>query len=246
MEKIISDRRQSICCKRGDIFRKYFKYADEKTAEHEGKYSRLYEKIGINTPHFIRTGFSKKRSLFFNEYDYIDMPELDSKMLDESLLSKILDLSSLVASSKVFPADGINFWNQNYRANLIYALNNLEKFVKVDSQLLLGRVYSQEISVVMHGDFSLANMSLSNEKLYLYDFASAGCSPKWWDLGYMIASLPPGLGKKIYDLFSHDENMLACIQLAAAVKFGRGLRKCEEIEFRQNVFEYWGDLSLRQ
>lgn len=246
MEKIISDRRQSFCCKDGDIFRKYFKYGNKQAAEHEGKYSRLYEKIGINTPHFVRTGFSEKFKLFFNEYCYIDMIELSSAVLDESLFTQLLNLLNLVANSKILLTDGVDFWNQYYRADLTNALNWLKKFVKIDERLLLERVYLQEVSVVMHGDFSLANMSFSNETLYLYDFASAGCSPKWWDLGYMIASLPPSFGKRIYDMTNHDENLLSCVQLASAVKFGRGLRKCEEIAFRQNIFEYWSDLSLRR
>ena len=141
MEKIISDRRQSFCYKDGNIFRKYFKYADKQVAEHEGKYSRLYENMGINTPHFIGTGFSKERNLFFNEYCYINMIELSPMMLDESLLSKILELLNLVSASKIFPADGINFWNHHYKADLANALNILKKFVNVNAQLLLERVF---------------------------------------------------------------------------------------------------------
>lgn len=244
MEKIISDRRQSFCCKDGDIFRKYFKHGDKRTAEHEGKYSRLYERIGINTPHFIRTGFSDKRNLFFNEYCYMDMVELSPALLDENLSSKLLELLTCVADSKILPGDGINFWNHDYKADLTSALNVLKKFMEIDEQLLLERVYSQKVSVVMHGDFSLGNISLFNGKLYLYDFESAGCSPKCWDLGHMISSLPPSLGKKICDMTNYDEELLSCVQLAAAVRFGRGLKKCVELDFRRNVFEYWSTDSL--
>ncbi len=241
METIISDRRQSLCCKDGDIFRKYFKYGDKKVAEREGQYSLLYEKMGINTPHFVRTGFSEKFRRFFNEYCYIDMIELSLTMLDENLLTKLLEQLNLVANLKILPADGIDFWNQSYKSNLTSAINWLKKFVNIDEQLLIERVYLQEVSVIMHGDFSLANMSFSDETLYLYDFASAGCSPKWWDLGYMIASLPPNFGKQLYDMTNHDENLLSCVQLASAVKLGRGLRKHEEVAFRQNIFKYWSD-----
>ena len=242
MEYVIFDRRQSVCCREGEIFRKYFKYADKYIAEHEGKYSRLYENLGINTPHFMRTSFSAERGLFFNEYCYVDIQPLNETNFDELLFQKILDVLNRIYDSKLLCDDGVKFWNQHYKADLIYALNILKNYVEVDIDSLLQKVLEQEISVVMHGDFSLSNMAVLDKNLYLYDFASAGCAPKWWDLGYLIASLSTDLGKKLYKPLC-NKNLLDCIKLVAAVRFGRALRKQEDIKKRQNIFKYWSELS---
>ena len=242
MEQVILDRYQSVCCREGEIFRKYFKYADKQTAEHEGKYSRIYENLGIDTPHFIRTSFSAERGLFFNEYCYVDLQPLNEANFDEVLFQKILDVLNCVRDSKLLYDDGVEYWNQRYKADLIRALDVLKSYVEVDSELLLKKVFDQEISVVMHGDFSLSNMALTNKNLYLYDFASAGCAPQWWDFGYLIASLSPDSGRKLYEPFC-NKNLSDSIKLVAAVRFGRALRKQKDIEKRQSIFKYWSEIS---
>lgn len=244
MERIIFDRRQSLCCKYDDIFRKYFKCAGKQTSEHEGTYSRLYEKIGISTPHFIRTGFSKNAGAFFNDYRYKNMTVINETDLDEVLLQRILSILNRVAEFKIIPADGINFWNQNYREDITYALNILEKFVAINKNILLQKVYSQKVSVVMHGDFSISNMGLADGELWLFDFESSGCAPACWDLGHFIANLSPDNGKKFYEMSPQNEGLLACIRLAAAVRFGRALKKQTEIEKRKAIFDYWNRLLL--
>lgn len=244
MERIIFDRRQSLCCKDDDIFRKYFKCTSKQTAEHEGKYSRLYEKIGISTPHFIGTGFSKKAGIFFNDYRYKNITAIKETDLNEVLLQRILGILNRVAEFKILPADGIKFWNQNYKEDMTHALNILEKSVAIDKNILLQKVYSQKISVVMHGDFSISNMGLADGELCLFDFESSGCASAWWDLGHFIANLSPDNGKIFYEMSPKNEDLLACIRLAAAVRFGRALKKQTEIENRKAIFDYWNKLLL--
>ena len=241
MEFVIFERRQSVCCRDGEIFRKYFKYANKQAAEHEGRYSRLYENLGINTPHFLRTGFSSARGLYFNDYRYMNLQPLNEANVDEKLPQRVLAILNRASAAKP-SADGEDFWNQHYRADLLFALGILKNCAAIDVEPLLQEVLGQEVSVVMHGDFSLSNMALVDDELYLYDFASAGCSPKWWDFGYFIASLSPHWGLKLYEPFRHV-NLLACIKLAAAVKFGRSLRKREKVAERQTIFKYWSEIS---
>ena len=249
MEYIICNRRQSICCQEDKIFRKYFKYADKQIVEHEAKYSRLYEALRINTPHFIKTGFSKRYGLFFNDYYYIDMTPLNEADIDKNIFQQISVNMNKIAGAKILHSDGIKFWEQRYRADLIYALSFLKN---INTDILLQKVYEQKISVIMHGDFSIFNMGLSDNIIYTYDFASSGCAPLWWDWGYFIASLSQNSGRKIYDSLrseneykykSTNDDLLHCVQLASAVKFGRALRKHEDIEQRCNIFKYWSEVS---
>ena len=101
MEHVIFNRRQSLCCRDGEIFRKYFKYAERQAVEHEGEYSRLYESFGVITPHFIRTGFSTERNWFFNDYRYMEMRSLDETNFDESLFPNILAIVNRVLAAQV-------------------------------------------------------------------------------------------------------------------------------------------------
>ena len=241
MECVICNRRQSLCCRDGEVFRKYFKYADKQSVEHEGEYSRLYESFGITTPHFIRTGFSTEQNLFFNEYRYMEMRSFDETNFDESLFPNVLAMLNRVLAARVLP-DGSEFRNRRYKTDLVYALDVLKNRGNVDASLMLEKFLEQEISVVMHGDFSLSNMALVGDDICLYDFASAGCAPQWWDLGYFIASLSPNLGRKLYEPL-RSENLSDCIRLAAAVRFGRALRKNEDVPKRQCIFEYWSEIS---
>ena len=243
MEYLVADRRKSICYRDGEVFRKYFRYADRKAAEHEGKYSRLYEAIGISTPHFIKTDFSPERGQFFNEYSYVNMRPIDEADLDDDISQKILRILDKAASSQIFYSDGVEFWEQSYRAELTHALGVLKSYVDVDTDQLLRSVYVQKISVLMHGDFSLSNMSLAGDVLYLYDFASSGYAPRFWDLGYLVATLRPDVGQKFCDTVG-NEDLLACIKLASAVRLGRSLRKHEDIERRSDIFKYWSEASL--
>lgn len=240
MECVIFNRRQSLCCREGEVFRKYFKYADKQAVEHEGKFSRLYENLGITTPHFIRTGFSTTRNLFFNEYRYMDMRSLDETNFEERLFAEVLAILNRVFAARVLP-EGSASQNHRYKTDLIYALDILRNHVNVDIASLLKRVLAQETSVIMHGDFSLSNMALYGKDICLYDFASAGRAPQWWDLGYFIASLSPSLGKNLYEPF-RCEDLSDCIKLAAAVRFGRALRKNEEVPKQQCIFKYWSEI----
>lgn len=217
MEQIICDRRQSLCCKGTNIFRKYFKHGGKSVAQREGKYSRLYEAYGINTPHFIVTNFSQERRMFFNDYCYVNMTSLSESNFSEKIFQQISSCMRRISEETILCDEGVSFWSNNYRSDLLYALN----FIKphINTEFLLQKVYDQKISVIMHGDFSLFNMGLlENEAVCLYDFASAGCAPLWWDWGYFIACLSPICGWKIYEAF-RNEDLLYCVKLASAVRF---------------------------
>ena len=73
---------------------------------------------------------------------------------DENILSfKQMDINNCVRDSKLLYDDGVGEWNQRYKTDLIRALDVLKSYVEVDSELLLKKVFEQEISVVMHGVF---------------------------------------------------------------------------------------------
>ena len=241
MERIIFDRRQSLCCKNSNVFRKYFKHDGKLVAQREGKYSRLYEALGINTPHFIGTNFSSERGMFFNDYCYVNMTPIKVSNFDEEIFQQISSFMRKITVGRTLCDEGVKFWNDYYRSDLMFALGFLKPHI--DTDILLQKVYEQEISVVMHGDFSLFNMGLQgNCSVYLYDFASAGCAPFWWDWGYFIACLSQGWGRKIYEAF-RNEDLLHCVKLASAVRFGRALRKNEDTEKRCSIFKYWSGIE---
>ena len=241
MESIIFDRRQSLCCKNSNVFRKYFKHDGKLVAQREGKYSRLYEVLGINTPHFIGINFSSDRGMFFNDYCYVNMTPINESNLKGKIFQQISSFMRKIAVARILCAEGITFWNNHYRSDLIFALNFLKPHI--NTEFLLQNVYEQEISVIMHGDFSLFNMGLQdNDAVCLYDFASAGCAPFWWDWGYFIACLPLNFGRGIYETF-RNEDLLHCVKLASAVRFGRALRKNEDIDKRCGIFKYWSDIE---
>ena len=243
MERVIAEKKQSLCYRDGNVFRKYFKYGNRQMAEHEGKISRLYESFAISTPHFIKTGFSKERALFFNDYQYVDMSSLTEENFNRDLFQKIYAILNQAIVSRIFYDEEMEPWSQRYKSDLSYALGILKENVDIDGNLLLQKVCAQEISVIMHGDFSLSNMALSGDMLYLYDFASAGYASQWWDFGYLIATLSPTLGRKLYESV-FNEPLLDCIKLASAVRFGRSLRKKESLENRRNIFRYWSEITF--
>ena len=81
---------------------------------------------------------------------------------------------------------------------------------------------------------SCQNIGRSKEGVCIYDFQHGSLGPTGWDKAYLASSI-------LYSECKLDLNEaeLKMAETIAAIRYGRALRKCFEINNRKLLFESW-------
>ena len=233
MEEIIEERPASFGYRRGNIFRKYYKYASLAEAEKEAENARVAHVAGVFCPRHIEFGYSKERNMFFNDFQFHNIRKLNVYELSENDWNEIKHFLSSMPKMSV----NVPFGQTYYFRQMQSALAQYSSLLSNDLQELMSFAGCQISEKFMHGDFSLENIGrdLSSGKLILFDFQSSGNGPVGWDWAYMLASCPWQVAEPLLD----DASTLPFVKIISALKYARGIRKNFELELRRENYEHW-------
>lgn len=233
MEEIIEERPASLGCRRGSIFRKYYKYASLAETEKEAENARIVHAAGIFCPQHIELGYSKERNMFFNDFQFHNISKLNVYELSGNDWTEIKHFLSSMPKMSVNVPFGQTCYFQQIRS----ALAQYSCMLSNELQELMSFTGCQISEKFMHGDFSLENIGrdLSTGKLILFDFQSSGNGPAGWDRAYMLASCPWQVAEPLL----RDTRILPFVKIISALKYARGIRKNYELELRKENYEHW-------
>lgn len=233
MEELLCERRSTISYKDGSVFRKYYKYANENDVIAEKEASIKAFESGVNCPQFIRYGYSDEKGMFFSEFEFISIKNIDRHFVNEEIVRKALNIINLMP-------EGSNtknsFNNEKMKENFFSIVSFLPTKSQKEYQYLVNRILAQKREVLIHGDYSFENIGwdVKHNTLIVFDFQNSGYGVRGWDKAYLLASLPNTQYKYMISEKYHE-----LIKIVAALKYGRGIRKGIEIEERKKIYEYW-------
>lgn len=232
MEKLICERRCSISYRDNNVFRKYYKFASETDVIDEVFYATEVKKGGIHCPKVINWGYNAERKMYYSEFEYIEMERIDRHAAKESDIKLALQLIDNMPHCLKNVKDN----KEKFRRELTSVISYLPEKKRQEYGKMVQSLLKRPSEVLIHGDYSFENIAwdLQNKKMIVFDFHNSGFGVNGWDKAYFIASLP------IQDYFNSlfgEYNEL--IKIAAALKYGRGIRKKIEIEERKSIYEYW-------
>lgn len=232
---LIEERRASKVYRIGNRCRKYYKYASIEQAKYECDMQNVFYSEGIKTPYCYSYGFDKQENMPFYECDYSSFNKIKVRHLEDSCIrNQIIDLIDKIANIDLQKVTFINerSYYEDLASSFIYIKDD------IDWNKALNVLETETERCVCHGDFSLENLAFDKDgNIILFDYQHVFRGVKGWDLAYLIASLPHNIGEKLADKI--DNLLLQKIQLATAVRFGRGVRKNYEVCFRKNNYIYW-------
>lgn len=239
-ELFICERRQSICFQQGNIFRKYFKFANKEFVEREGTYSRYFEAMGLYTPHFLESGYSHKKKLFFNEYNFHYIMPINTNMISQfeflTIVSSIKSFANLCSEK-----NDLYYWMDQYLPEINDAVSYTDYYYGTRIRDYVKQFYHLKIVMPMHGDMTFENIGIDqkNGEYIIFDFGNSGCGVPKWDVAYIIGSSPLRLSKSIYPLIAKKEKWLEMITIVSAIRLGRSLRKNDCSIEKEKIFLYW-------
>ena len=238
--QLIEERRASKAYRIGSRYRKYYKYSTIEQAKYECDMQNIFFSEGIKTPYCYGYGFDQQENMPFYECEYSDFKKIEVRHLEDSYIrNQIIELTDKIADIGLQKAEFINerSYYEDIASSFIYIKDD------TDWNEALNDLKNESERCICHGDFSLENLAFDkNGNIILFDYQHVFRGRKGWDLAYLIASLPHDIGEKLVN--SIDSVLLQKIQLAAAVKFGRGLIKNYEVCFREENYTYWKEYRL--
>lgn len=233
---LLEERRTSKSYKIAGRYRKYYKYATIDQAEYESKMQILFLTNGIKTPHCYGHGFDKEKKAPYIECEYIKLRKIKPNQLLDSFIREkiyaIINKIRLIKSTEYNEIKETSYYND---------LRSSFGYIDDDSIIWNDKLTSlqkQKEKYVCHGDFTLENLGFDDEgDIMLFDYQHVAMCNENWDLAFFIASLPYEIGYTVIN--SIDIKFLDMIRLAAAVRYGRGLRKNYEVDNRMRIYNYW-------
>lgn len=220
----------------GKEFVKRLNFFEPLAAEREEKASRLVYGNGIYTPKHLYTILEKGGSVSMH-YEYLPMKKLTNEdvMSDEILLKQVMclfgELSKIPWDSKD------EYWYNHITKEFEYELSLLD----FDTHNYVNYLHSLVPAVFIHGDCSVYNMGLYQNKLIIFDFQHGSWGPEGWDRAYFVSTMKKDLSYKI-PLTIQEIKM---VELIAAVKLGRAIKKgLAETSMRREIFETWRTMNF--
>ncbi len=237
---LIEERRASVAYKVNGQYRKYLKYGTIGQAEFENNMQILFRKYGINTSRCIGFGFDSILGMPYVECEYCRFDYIGiEKLKDSGIREQLINIINRIRNINTTEIDSIR--EDVYYADLLHSLCYVDNDVKWNERLLSMKTHASKS--VCHGDFTLDNLALNGSgEVVLFDFQHVSICDDCWDLAFFIASLPYDIGRLL--IHTIDKQLLKLIQLAAAVRYGRGNRKSLEVKFRKANYEYWKEYKV--
>lgn len=219
----------STAYKSGSYFIKQLNFNEPKAAEREAKASCKAQYMGIFTPHYNHMIFGDTVMLF---YDYINITKITNEHLlsNKDLFTQLITLFNNLSLIPWNPDD--NYWYSHITQEFEYELSLLHEDTKKYMQFMRSLIPS----VFIHGDCSVYNMGLVNDRLIIFDFQHGSYGPAGWDKAYFASTM------KMQDasIIPLNETERKMVELISAVKLGRSIKKnLPEIPIRAEIYKSW-------
>lgn len=229
--KLIRDGLWSTTYQNCSAFVKRLNFWEPALAVREAYASRTVYCNGILTPKFLSIKVEQDKHICL-QYNYVPMKELSNEdiLSNPALLAQLLELLNRL--SKIPWEQNDEYWKNNIIKEFEYELS----FLNCDTHKYKVLLHSLVPSGFIHGDFSVFNMGLIDEKLIIFDFQHGAYGPSGWDKAYFASTMKKKLLWSIP--LTPLETQMA--ELIAAVRLGRAIKKgLDEIPLRYNIFKSW-------
>lgn len=223
----------STAYKSGDLFVKQLNFHEPEAAQREADAAQIVYDSGIHTPQFIAN--IDKEGVISLYFKYIEFNKLTNQdvLRNSCLLNQLNALFVQLSNVKWNKND--KFWYNHITKEFEYELS----LIGQDTSKYKNFMYNLKPEVFIHGDCSVYNMGLFNDKILIFDFQHGSIGPRGWDKAYfastmmMQESIPIGLNE--------IEKRMAI--LISAVKLGRAIKKgLTEMPLRKSIYQSWESL----
>ena len=235
-ENVIVERPASLGCRVGNVFRKYYKYADENVARMELCNARTAFLGGVPCPEPIDMGYSKLRRMHYCEFRFHKLEKIDPGQLalsERQTLSMVYQRISSVRCNRFVGGGGWAKYVSCLEKTLPYVPERERSAVEKG----LDGLRRMPNDCFVHGDFSLVNIARDGEtgKLMVFDFQDACRGVRDWDWAYFLASVPVDVAEE----WKPGRRVRELMRIVSAVKLARARRKNFEIGLRTEIFDHW-------
>jgi len=251
-EQLINESFWSLTYKDSNFLYKYIKFNNFNKLLREVKYSRLAYKNEIPTSKCVAYGFSNKHNSMFIQYCYYELEEITCDLfLGKSNISDII-LNKIKSINEVNVKDiKDNYWKNNMLKEFSIVLNEilkpyLENSEGINYNVSRKTTFLESLKMVsfIHGDFSLSNIFLHNNNVFIIDFEHGCIGPDIWDKCYLLATI--AIDKRIYNflkLLTHIE--LELVLIISEIRLARALKKSflvsERLKSYKLIYNYLED-----
>lgn len=226
----------SICIPVGALFFKVIYPYARTFAENEYRINKIVRNTIINTfPLLFSFKLFNYRILVMKNFSSFMRPLSEDYILGRESFFKVKKTISQIAALDIGKT---KYWEQFIYPELENALKHLSK-LNINPVPYLNILSSLSPETTIHGDFSMDNVSLINDKLYVYDWQLSCIGPEGWDEAYYIATSTP------LDLItseivkSIEKKLWRLIILCAGIRLGRAIRKNKETSTRLRLLQRW-------
>ena len=235
-ENVIVERPASLGCRVGNVFRKYYKYADENAALTELRNARTAFLGDVPCPEPMDVGYSKSRRMYYCEFRFHKLEKIDPRQLTLSERQSIRMIYQGMSSVRCNHFIGGGGWAK-YVSGLEKTLSYVPEWVRSALATELDALRRMPNDSFTHGDFSLVNIARDGEtgKMMVFDFQDACMGVRDWDWAYFLASVPVDVAEE----WKPDRSVRELMRIVSAVKLARARRKNAEVGFRTEIFDHW-------
>ena len=233
-DETLEERPASVGCRKKDVFRKYYRFADGSVALDELRKSVAAFSAGVSCPEPLGVGFSEDIGMHYCDFRYHAFERLDACDLSSTDWAFLQEQLSLIHAARI---DGIRGDWQDYLERNSVWVERLPQEIRAEMNEGMDRLRKMAVTCFSHCDFSLANMARDQEtgRIMIFDFQDACVAVPGWDWAYFLASIPWECAAR----FSPDACTVELIRIASAIKLARGLRKGKDLSSRLRIFNHW-------
>ena len=218
-------RKDDICIKKYNFF-------EPEAIKREILASSVAKKTNINTPFLIDHYISEECS--FCKFKYVEMKSISVKDIEKNIFlqNSILNLLKQISSINWTSSD--KYWYEQ----LLFEFSREFDYIALGERKNRYNSFLENLNltVFIHGDFTVENMGINNNEIVIYDFQHGSWGPKGWDKAYLAAT---NIRDKMGWLELNSTEMRMA-EVIAAVRWGRAVKKnlCS-IKEREYVYQSW-------
>lgn len=214
----------------GNEFIKEYKFYAPDMIDREEAASKASFQAGIPTPKFIR--LEKDCDSCKAIFQYLPMETLSTDFVCKSVIYQKQILSIAKGFTNVKWSKDDRYWYDELLKEFVYELS----FIEEDTSDIIDFLKRLIPDTFIHGDFSLDNLGIYNDTVYVYDFQHGSWGPSGWDRSYLAGTM--GFKESTFlNLDSQEQKMAYAI---SAIRLGRGLKKqLPKLNERLEIFQTW-------
>jgi hypothetical protein len=235
-ENLIVERPASLGCRVGNVFRKYYKYADANAALTELRNARTAFLGAVPCPEPLDVGYSELRKMHYCAFRFHKLEKIDPRRLTLSEWQSLIMICQGISDVRCNGPLGGGSWAK-YVSGLETTLPYVPERVRSALAKELDGLRCVSNDCFTHGDFSFVNIARDGEtgELMVFDFQDSCRGVRNWDWAYFLASVPVDIAEE----WKPDRSVRKLMRIVSAVKLARARRKKTEVGFRTEIFDHW-------